>query len=129
MQQAPDKKIDTIVERYRINTNKVFQEQRYVRYQHCRYPLIMDSSLIKRLEPMEVDMNTNLTFATGGFPQLTFVLVNERMPRNDAHCALCGGTIEKGYVRDFRTRLIYCDTQCFAGGEYSVIKNRVRRVS
>ena len=89
----------------------------------------MDSSVIKRLDPMEVDMNTNLTFATGGFPQLTFVLVNERMPRNDAHCALCGGTIEKGYVRDFRTRLIYCDTQCFAGGAYSVTKNRVRKVS
>ena len=89
----------------------------------------MDPSLIKRREPTEVDMNTNLTFATDGFPQLTFVLVNERMPRNDAHCALCGGAIEKGYVRDFRTRLIYCDTQCFAGGAYSVTKNRVRKVS
>ena len=89
----------------------------------------MDSSLIKRCEPMEVDMNTNLTFTTGGFSQINFVIVNERMPRNDAHCALCGGTIEKGYVRDFRTRLIYCDTQCFAGGAYSVIKNRVRKVS
>ena len=43
VQQAPDKKIDTIVERYRINTNKVFQEQRHVRYHHCRYPLITDS--------------------------------------------------------------------------------------
>ena len=85
--------------------------------------------MIKRRELMEVDMNTNLTFATGRFPQLTFVLVNERMPRNGAHCALCGGTIEKGYVRDFRTRLIYCDTQCFAGGAYSVINNRVRKVS
>jgi hypothetical protein len=75
-------------------------------------------------------MNTNLTFATGGFPQLTrFVLVNERMPRNKAQCALCGGTIEKGYVRDFGTRLVYCDTQCFAGGAYSVTKNRVRKVS
>jgi len=75
-------------------------------------------------------MDTNLTLATGGFPQQTrFVLVNERMPRNDARCALCGGTIEKGYVRDFRTRLIYCDTQCFAGGAYGFIKNRVRKVS
>ena len=73
-------------------------------------------------------MDTNLTFATGGFPQLTrFVLVNERMPRNDAQCALCGGTIGNGYVRDFRTRLIYCDTQCFAGAAYSV--TRVRKVS
>jgi hypothetical protein len=85
--------------------------------------------MIKRRELMEVDMNTNLTFPAGSFPLLTFVLVNERMPRNDAHCALCGGTIEEGYVRDFRTRLIYCDTQCFAGGAYSVTKNRVRKVS
>jgi hypothetical protein len=75
-------------------------------------------------------MYTNLTFATVGFPLLTrFVLVNERMPRNDTQCALCGGTIEKGYVRDFRTRLIYCDTQCFAGGAYSVTKNHARKVS
>jgi len=91
--------------------------------------MIMDSSLIKRREPTEVDMNTNLTFATGRSPQLTFVLVNERMPRNEVHCALCGGAIEKGYVRDFRTRLVYCDTQCFAGGEYSVTMDRVRKVS
>jgi hypothetical protein len=80
---------------------------------------------------MEVDdMDTNPTFATGESPQLTrFVLVNERMPRNDTQCALCGGTIEKGYIRDLRTRLIYCDTQCFAGGAYSVTKNHARKVS
>ena len=82
--------------------------------------------MIKRRELMEVDMNTNLTFATGGFPELTFVLVNERMPRNDAHCALCGGAIEKGYVRDFRTRLIYCDTQCFAGGDHEMLKSTLQ---
>jgi hypothetical protein len=75
-------------------------------------------------------MNTNFTFAADGFPQLTrFVLVNERLPLRDAQCALCGGTIEKGYVRDFRTRLTYCDTQCFAGGAYSVTENRARKVS
>jgi hypothetical protein len=74
-------------------------------------------------------MSTDLTFAMGGSPQLTFVLVNERMPRNDAHCALCGSIIEKGYVRDLRARLIYCDTQCFGGAAYSVTKNRARKVS
>ena len=42
VQQAQDR-IDTIVERYRVNTNKVFQEQRHVRYHHRRYPLITDS--------------------------------------------------------------------------------------
>jgi hypothetical protein len=129
VRQAQDKKIDTIVERYRINTNEIFQERRHLRYHYRRYPLIIVSLMMERREPTEVDLNTNLTFATSGFPQLTFVLVNERMPRNDAHCALCGGAIEKGYVRDFRTRLIYCDTQCFAGGAYSVTKDQVRKVS
>jgi hypothetical protein len=47
-----------------------------------------------------------------------FILVNDRLPRTDKRCAVCGGIVEKGYVRDFQTRLIYCDTQCFAGGDY-----------
>jgi hypothetical protein len=58
-------------------------------------------------------MNANLTFATH---RTRFVLVNDRLPRMDGHCALCGSLFEKGYVRDSRTRLIYCDTQCFPGG-------------
>jgi hypothetical protein len=82
---------------------------------------------------MEVDMSTNLTFATGGFPQgIRFVLVNNRIPRTDERCALCGGFIEKGYVRDSKTRLIYCDTQCFAGWAHittAVSKNRGRKAS
>jgi hypothetical protein len=72
-----------------------------------------------RLPPrqsMEVDMST-LAFATGGpLHQTQLVIVNDRLPSTDEHCALCGGRIEKGYVRDSRTRLIYCDKQCFAGG-------------
>jgi hypothetical protein len=82
---------------------------------------------------MEVDMNANLTFATGGFLHRTrFVLVNDRVPRADGHCALCGRIIEKGYVRDSQTRLIYCDTQCFPGETdmaMPVIKNLTRKVS
>jgi len=84
-------------------------------------------------ETMEVDMNANLTFATGGSLHRTrFVLVNDRVPRTDGHCALCGRIIEKGYVRDSQTRLIYCDTQCFPGeGDMAMpfIKDRVRKVS
>jgi hypothetical protein len=58
-------------------------------------------------------MNVNPTFATRGFPHQTrFVLVNDRVPRTDRQCALCGNIVEKGYVRDARTRLIYCNTQC-----------------
>jgi hypothetical protein len=82
---------------------------------------------------MEVDMSTNLTFATGGFPQgIRFVLVNNRIPRTDERCALCGGFIKKGYVRDSQTRLIYCDTQCFPGWAHEaapVVKNRGRKAS
>ena len=41
-------------------------------------------------------MSPNLSLATCGIPHTTgFVLVNDRVPRNDEHCALCGGTIEK----------------------------------
>jgi hypothetical protein len=78
-------------------------------------------------------MTTNLTFATSGFPQrIRFVLVNNRVPRTDERCALCGGSIKEGYVRDSQTRLIYCDTQCFAGWAHittPVSKNRGRKAS
>jgi hypothetical protein len=78
-------------------------------------------------------MSTNLTFAPdGSYCQTTFVLVNDRVPRSKQHCALCGGIVEKSYVRDSQTRLIYCDTQCFAGGAritMSGIKHRERKVS
>ena len=78
-------------------------------------------------------MSIDLTVATGGFLKgIWFVLVNNRIPRTDQQCALCGGLIEKGYVRDSRTRLIYCDTQCFPGWGHEpapVVKNRGRKVS
>jgi hypothetical protein len=77
-------------------------------------------------------MSSDLTFATGKFPQaIRFVLVNNRVPRTD-HCALCGGIIEKSCVRDSQTRLTYCDTRCFAACAYGaapVVKNRGRKAS
>jgi len=78
------------------------------------------------------NMSTDQKFATDRFPQaIRFVLVNNRVPRTGQHCALCGGLIEKGYVRDSQTRLIYCDTQCFAGWthEAAPAKNRGRKAS
>ena len=45
-------------------------------------------------------MSTDLTFAIDRFPSIRFVLVNNRIPRMNRHCALCGDVIEKGYVRD-----------------------------
>jgi hypothetical protein len=78
-------------------------------------------------------MSTNPSFAADRLPYRTrFVLVNNRVPRTDEHCALCGEIVEKGYVRDSQTRLIYCDPQCFAGGSHitkSLINDRVRKVS
>jgi hypothetical protein len=77
-------------------------------------------------------MNTNPNFA-GRLPYRTrFVLVNDRVPRTDQRCALCGGIVEKGYVRHSQTRLIYCDTRCLAGGSYmsmSPLNGRRRKVS
>jgi hypothetical protein len=78
-------------------------------------------------------MITDSSFAAIRLPCRTrFVLVNNRVPRTDGHCALCGGIVEKGYVRDSRTRLIYCDPQCFTGGSQmtkSLDNDRVRKVS
>jgi len=49
-----------------------------------------------------------------------FVLVNERVPRADTNCALCYARIERGYVRDAQTRLLYCDANCFTEHEKMV---------
>ena len=48
---------------------------------------------------------------------MRFVLVNQRSPRADASCAVCRTRIDRGYLRDAQTRLLYCDAQCFAGHE------------
>ena len=63
---------------------------------------------------------------------MRFVLVNERSPRQDAHCAVCSARIDRGYVRDAQTRLLFCDAQCFAEIEEagnSVRQRDARRVS
>ena len=73
-------------------------------------------------------MSANLPFAIS-HRRTKFILVNDRLPHTDDRCAMCGGIVENGYVRDSLTRLIYCDTQRFAGGEYlSNSKDRRRKV-
>ena len=78
-------------------------------------------------------MNANPTVVTSALSRrIKFLLVNHRVPRSDERCALCGGFIKEGYVRDSQTRLIYCDTQCFAGWAHittPVSKNRGRKAS
>jgi hypothetical protein len=84
---------------------------------------------------MEVHMSTSLKFAhpSGSrYAAARFVLVNHRIPRADARCALCDRKIGEGYVREPLTRLLYCDTQCFAGHAKMTtldIEKQARKVS
>jgi DNA-binding CsgD family transcriptional regulator len=79
---------------------------------------INDGSGARIRERVELDVGSEQTVPGAG--KLTcqpafFVIVNDRSPREATHCALCGSTFEKSYVRDPRTRLLFCDTRCFAG--------------
>ncbi len=59
-------------------------------------------------------------------------LVNDRVPRSDANCALCRKKIEQGYVRELQTGLVYCNPQCLPGHEKTAllaIEDRARKVS
>jgi hypothetical protein len=70
--------------------------------------------------------------STGSSPRTRFVLVNGRVPRADANCALCCAKIEGGYLRDPQTRLVYCNPHCFTGHEkvaMALIVDRSRRAS
>jgi hypothetical protein len=73
-------------------------------------------------------MSANLAFATSHC-RTRFILVNDRLPRTDERCAMCGGILQKGYLRNAQTRLIYCDTRCFAGEYLSNSKDHRRKVS
>jgi hypothetical protein len=44
--------------------------------------------------------------------------VNNRVPRADALCALCGTKIEQAYVHELQTRFLYC--------EYSALRDTKR---
>jgi hypothetical protein len=51
--------------------------------------------------------------STGASPLRTrFIIVNDRVPFQAANCAICGRKIERGYVRESQTRLLYCDNEC-----------------
>ena len=91
-----------------------------------RFPLRRELTI----RPLGFRMSTNQSNASaGGFLRWTrFVLVNDRVPRANADCALCCRKIEKGYVRESQTRLLYCDMQCFAGHPIA-IENRERKAS
>ena len=46
---------------------------------------------------------------------MKFVLVNGRTPRPQSFCALCCEPVGESYLRELRTRLSYCDQECYAG--------------
>ncbi len=72
-------------------------------------------------------MTTRPTERWNALPRGTrFVLVNERVPRANAWCAVCCTEIARGYVRDPHTRLLYCDPQCFAEHEMASMPAAVR---
>jgi hypothetical protein len=79
-------------------------------------------------------MNANPSPAdtTRSLSATRFILVNDRVPRTDANCALCCAKLGRGYVRDPQTRLVYCNPHCFTGQEkmaMAVMVSRSRRAS
>jgi hypothetical protein len=70
------------------------------------------------------------TFAAPAqFPaRIRFVVVNNRVPRADALCALCGTKIRQTYVHELQTRFVYCSAQCHAGYQKMIVPARARRV-
>jgi hypothetical protein len=45
---------------------------------------------------------------------MKFILVNGRTPIRTTFCLQCSEEINGNYVREIRTRLSYCDYQCYA---------------
>ena len=59
---------------------------------------------------------------------IRFVIVNSRVPRADALCALCGTKIEQAYIHELQTRFLYCNAECLAGYQKKMVPVRARRV-
>jgi hypothetical protein len=78
-------------------------------------------------------MKTKPSAGPTSFPaRARFVLVRDRVPRADGSCAQCCAKIERGYVREPQTRLVYCNLTCFADhGERATsgLVNRAGRAS
>jgi hypothetical protein len=60
---------------------------------------------------------------------MRFVLVNERSPRQQAHCASCDEPIQAGYLREIGTHLTYCNHDCYEDhckSAFLLLEGRVR---
>jgi hypothetical protein len=53
---------------------------------------------------------------------MKFVLVNGRIPSPQTYCVLCCEPIRERYLREIRTRLPYCDHDCYAAHCSSAIR-------
>lgn len=47
------------------------------------------------------------------------VMVNGAKLKAETQCANCGSKISEGYVREIRTRRIYCDFRCYSAAAQS----------
>ncbi|RAI44486.1 hypothetical protein [Rhodoplanes roseus] len=45
---------------------------------------------------------------------LTAIIVNDREPRSELDCSVCGKKIGQGYTRDLGTRIMYDCFRCFS---------------
>lgn len=48
---------------------------------------------------------------------LTAIIVNDREPRRELDCSVCGKRIQQGYTRDLGTRILYDCFRCFSVDE------------
>ena len=55
-----------------------------------------------------------------------FVLVNNRTPRRQAFCAICGEPLHESYLRAIATRLAYCDFRCYATVAVLTMRNHAK---
>jgi hypothetical protein len=58
--------------------------------------------------------NSRQYLCNGAASDVRFILVNGRAPRPQAFCVMCDQPIEKSYLREVGTHLIYCDHNCYA---------------
>jgi hypothetical protein len=60
---------------------------------------------------------------------MRFILVNGRKPRPQARCVMCDRPLEKSYLREIGTQLIYCDHNCYADhcqSAFQLLENQAR---
>lgn len=52
---------------------------------------------------------------------MRYILVNGRTPSGHPRCTRCSEHIATNYLREIRTRLFYCDHECYADHDTSVV--------